>query len=236
MPAGALSGTASFALQNTYVPPTSNNTNTTTAGTFTVGGITSTTNRSTGVVTPGLNASGSLNSASAAKAVAYAVSRGLADTSVTISLKSGTTVISKAAMQTLLNNADGLPLNIQINSAYGTITVPVSSARQIWTEVRSNTNAVASAKTTFAKAYGNKDIVGIQTAQASTFGSSATYRIDADSIGLSAYYGDTVYVAIYNPTTRLFTRKTVQVNSAGQIAFKSSYSGILLFSETPFTK
>jgi hypothetical protein len=104
------------------------------------------------------------------------------------------------------------------------------------TKINGASVAITTAISKFKSAYGNTDIVGIQTAQSSTFGVSATYRISADAIGLGADYGDKVYIAIYNPTRGTFSRKTVTVNAKGEIAFASSASGVILFSMYPFSR
>ncbi|MDR0987016.1 MAG: hypothetical protein LBL98_04930 [Ruminococcus sp.] len=235
---GSISATANFKANQTAVTPitptkpaTNNN-----ANTFTNGGATSTINTSTGVVTAGVNSSGSLNSTATANAVKSVVSRGLSDSSVTVTLPTSTTAISKSAMQKLITAAGNKDLRIQIQSTYGTILLPMSSARQVMTKISASSSAITSAITKFKKAYGNTDIVGIQTSQSGSFGVSATYRISADAIGLGADYGDKVYIAIYNPTKGTFQRKTVTINAKGEIAFASSSSGIILFSSYPFSK
>jgi hypothetical protein len=153
---------------------------------------------------------------------------------VVVSLPEDVTAISKSAMTTLLRTAGDLELRIRINSVYGTILIPVTSAKQIMTGVTQRGNELTAAVNLFRNAYGNSDIAAIQTAQDATYGFSATYRISADAIGLDADYNDRVYIAIYNPDTGKFSRKNVKVNSAGQIAFASSKSGILLFSTQQF--
>jgi hypothetical protein len=139
-------------------------------------------------------------------------------------------------MQKLITAAGNKDLRIQIQSTYGTILLPMSSARQVMTKITGSSAAITNAIAKFKKAYGNTDIVGIQTTQNSTYGVSATYRISADAIGLGADYGDKVYVVIYNPSKRTFSRKTVTVNAKGDIAFASSASGVILFSSYPFSK
>jgi hypothetical protein len=206
------------------------------ANTFTSGDATATINTSTGVVTAGINATGTLNSTATANAVKSVVSRGLSDANVTVTLPSSTTAISKSAMQKLITAAGNKDLRIQIQSTYGTILLPMSSARQVMTKITGSSAAITNAIAKFRKAYGNTDIVGIQTTQNSTYGVSATYRISADAIGLGADYGDKVYVVIYNPSKGTFSRKTVTVNAKGEIAFASSASGVILFSSYPFSK
>ncbi|MDR0903066.1 MAG: hypothetical protein LBM59_00350 [Ruminococcus sp.] len=215
--------------------PTTPSTNTN-ANTYTNNGATATINTSTGVITAGVNSSGTLNSAATSSAVSSAVKRGLTDSNVTVNVPTAATAISKSAMQKLLTAAGSKNLRIQLQSTYGTILLPVSSARQIMTKVSTNSTAITNAIAKFRKAYGNTDIVGIQTSQSGSYGVSATYRISADAIGLGADYGDKVYIAIYNPTKGTFQRKTVTINAKGEIAFASSASGVILFSSYPFAK
>jgi hypothetical protein len=206
------------------------------ANTYTNGDATATINTSTGTVTAGVNSTGTLNSTATANAVKSVVSRGLSDANVTVTLPSSTTAISKSAMQKLITAAGNLDLRIQIQSTYGTILLPMSSARQVMTKINGSSAAITNAIAKFKKAYGNTDIVGIQTTQNTSFGVSATYRISADAIGLSADYGDKVYIAIYDPAKGTFSKKTVTVNAKGEIAFASSASGVILFSSYPFAK
>jgi hypothetical protein len=236
MPSGDLKATANYTLSNNtpYYP---NNTNTNTNSTsFTSGGVTASYSPTTGVIEAGLNSTGSVNSTATTNAIKAAVARNVTGSTVTLNVSSNSTGISKSTMQKFLS-AVGSSRNfrVQISGTFGSIIVPVSSARQINTRVSMSGNAITSAVNTFKKAFGNTDIKGIQTSQASTFGASAQYRISADAIGLNADYGDTVYVAIYNPSTRRYTKKTVVVNANGQIAFASSSSGIILFSTKPYS-
>jgi hypothetical protein len=231
-----LVGTANFTYSMSGYPyyPTTPSTNNTT-NSYTNNGATATINSSTGVVTAGINSSGSVNSTATNNALKAAINRKLIDGAATVVVPSTSTGLSKSTVQKLITAAGSKGLRIQIQGSFGTITVPVSTARQINTRVLSSSNALTSAKATFKRVFGNTDIVGIQTSQASTFGSSATYRISADAIGLGVDYGDTAYVAIYNPETGKYSKKTVMVNANGQIAFASSYSGIFLFSAKPFS-
>jgi hypothetical protein len=235
MPSGSLTGTANFTYttSGSYIPVTPSVP--TTSNSFTNNGATATINTSTGVVTAGINSSGSVNSTATNNALKAAINRRLVDGAATVVVPSTSSGLSKSTVQKLLTAAGSRGLRIQIEGAFGTILVPVSSARQINTRVYTSSNALTNAKATFKRAFGNTDIVGIQTAQASTFGSSATYRVSAGAIGLNADYGDTVYVAIYNPSTGKYSKKTVMVNANGQIAFASSYSGIFLFSAKPWS-
>jgi hypothetical protein len=72
--------------------------------------------------------------------------------------------------------------------------------------------------------------------QANSLGTSGTFRINLSTLGLSAGPGDTVYALFYNPATNGFTRKTLVVNSSGQVAYATTRGGVHLFSETPFAK
>ncbi|MDR0974309.1 MAG: hypothetical protein LBL80_01310 [Ruminococcus sp.] len=241
---GDTTGTANFrATAVTPVVPTvpttpsgSGSSSSSNRNSFTSGGATATLNTSSGAVTAGVNTSGTLNSVATSNAVKASISRGYADDVVTVNLPASTTAISKSAMQKLLDASGNKDLRIQIQSTYGTILIPVSSARQIKTTITASSSNINKAVALFYKAYGNTDITAIETAQTGTFGSSATYRISADAIGLGADYGDKVYVAIYNPSTGKFTKKTVTVNSKGEIAFASSSAGVILFSSYPFSK
>ncbi|MDR0944073.1 MAG: hypothetical protein LBM41_06025 [Ruminococcus sp.] len=239
MPSGNLTGTANFtptASAYPYIPTTpSTPSSTTNSNSFSNNGATATINTSSGVITAGINTTGSVNSTATANALKSAVSRKLIDGTPTVVVPSTSTGISKSTMQKLITAAGNTSIRVQIQGTFGTILIPVSSARQINARVLTSSNALTNAKATFKKAFGNNDIVGIQTAQATTYGASAQYRISADAIGLNVDYGDTAYVALYNPTTKKYSAKTVMVNANGQIAFASSYSGIILFSAMPFS-
>ncbi|MDR0946477.1 MAG: hypothetical protein LBM87_01835 [Ruminococcus sp.] len=220
-------------------PGANNNANNTNLGngTYTSGSATTKVS-SSGVVQAGANATGSLNSATVVKGIQYALGRGLADNTVTVQVGKDITAISKSSVQKMINAADDYDaeVRLQIVQSYCTITIPVASARNIYTGIKTTGTQITSAKSLFKKAYGNNDIVAVQTTQTTTFGSSATYRFDADALGIDAGYGEKVYVAVYNPSTGKFVRKTVTVNSSGQIAFATSYAGVVLFSQSPFTK
>jgi hypothetical protein len=224
---------------NPYYPgmyyPTTGGSSSSTSTTYTSGGASSTI--VSGGVIAGVNASGSLNSTSTVNAIEAGIQRGLlTGSTITVTLPEETTAISKATMEKLLRAAGGKSLRIKMDTDYGTIVIPVTSAKQIRTGITGNNSTIRSAVALFEKTYGNDDVTGVQTTQASTFGFSATYRFDAGAVGVAADYGDRVYVAIYNPSTKKFSRKTVTVNASGEIAFASSYSGVILFSTEPFTK
>ncbi|MDR0992798.1 MAG: hypothetical protein LBL87_07915 [Ruminococcus sp.] len=216
-----------------------------TGGSTSTGGSSSTSNTfgtgtaqatvtSTGV-TAGYNASGSINSTNTANAIKRYFTANPSASSVNVTIPSAATAMSASTAKKLIAAAGSKTVTLVNSATFGSMSYSLTTARNYYFGMNSNNSKYTSARTTIVRAYGNTDTRGFSLS-VNNLGASATLRIKVASLGISAGAGDTVYALFYNPSTNGFTRKTLVVNSAGEVTYATTRGGVHLFSETPFAK
>jgi hypothetical protein len=221
-----------------YYYPTGTGTNTnsntnTNANSFGTGTLQATV--TTTGVTAGYNASGSINSTNTVLAVQRYFRAYPSATSVNLAIPMGATAMSKSTAQKLINAAGTKAITVTGNASFGTVSYSLTTARNYYFQMSSTGSRYTNARNTIVRAYGNSDTRGFSM-QVNSLGASGTFKVKLSTLGLSVGAGDTVYALFYNPSTNGFTRKTLVVNSAGEVNYATARGGVHLFSETPFAK
>jgi hypothetical protein len=213
---------------------TGTNTNTTNANEFGTGTLKATV--STSGVTAGYNASGSINSTNTVLAVQRYFRAYPTATTLNLAIPMGATAMSTSTARKIMNAAGtSRTVNLVGNASFGTVSYALTTARNYYFQMSSAGSRYTNARNTIVRAYGNSDTRGFSM-QTNSLGASGTFKIKLSSLGLSAGPGDTVYALFYNPSTNGFTRKTLVVNSAGEVNYATARGGVHLFSESPFAK
>jgi hypothetical protein len=220
----------------TYIPGQTYNPGTaaSTANSFGTGTAKATV--TTSGVTAGYNASGSVNSANLVSAIQRYFRANTTARTVNVTIPTGATALSKSSAQKVINAAGtGKTVTLTGSASFGTVSYSLTQASNVYFQMSSSGTKYTNARNIIVRAYGNSDAKGFSM-QSNSLGISGTFRIKPTSLGLSAGPGDTVYALFYNPTTNGFTRKTLVVNSAGEVAYATTRGGVHLFSETPFAR
>jgi hypothetical protein len=213
-----------------------------------------------GNVIAGANSTESLNSASTIAALKKAVEEAAAtvtedsevETSlITITAGQEVTGVSDNTLEKIIavSEESGIDTQIQkrqysenengqIDELIYRITIPVVSdnIQDIHLGAEFSTAVVEAAETAFEKTFGNTDCAGFALTQKDSFGTEATIQVRMSAIGFEGEAGDTVYVAIFNPTTGRYTQVEGRVGESGFITFKTDKSGVVVISATPFEK
>jgi hypothetical protein len=186
-------------------------------------------------VTAGYNSTGSINSTNTINAVRRYISAYPNAASVNITIPAGATAMSSSTAQKVIAAAGNKTVTLTGSASFGSVAYSLKTARNYYFQMSTTSSRYTSARNTIVRAFGNSDTRGFALI-ANELDVSATYRINMVSIGISVKPTDTVYSLFYNPATNGFTRKSLVVNSDGEIAYATSRGGVHLFSETPFAK
>jgi hypothetical protein len=211
-----------------------------------------------GNVIAGANATESLNSASTIAALKKAVEEAAATVTedgeiekrlITITAGQEVTGVSDNTLEKIIAVSEGsgidtqiqkrqysLDENGQIQELIYRITIPVVSdnIQDIRLGAEFSTAVVEASEIAFEKTFGNTDCAGFALTQKDSFGTEATIQVRLSAIGFEAEAGDTVYVAIFNPTTGRYTQVEGRVGESGFITFKTDKSGVVVISATPY--
>jgi hypothetical protein len=187
-------------------------------------------------VTAGYNASGSINSTNTVLAVQRYFREYPSATALYITIPSGATAMSPSTARKIINAAgSGKTVYLVSSTSFGSLSYTLSTARNYYFSMLNSGKKYNNARSIIVRAYGNSDICGFSMST-NSLGASGTFRIKVASLGLSANVGDTIYALFYNPATNGFTRKSLVVNSNGEIAYATTRGGVHLYSKSQFTK
>jgi hypothetical protein len=128
----------------------------------------------------------------------------------------------------------GTRVNISGDGVKGSVTFDGSIEKQPITTLSANTEAIQTRCANLSNATGNEIIAAFETKQSGGFGGkTATFAIDARSLGLTLKNGSAVYIAVYDSKTGKTYQNQGEVKD-GVIIFKTKYSGVFMISREKF--
>jgi hypothetical protein len=128
----------------------------------------------------------------------------------------------------------GTRVNISGDGVKGSVTFDDSTQKQPITTLSANTEAIQTRCANLSNATGNEIIAAFETKQSGGFGGkTATFAIDARSLGLTLKNGSAVYIAVYDSKTGKTYQNQGEVKD-GVIIFKTKYSGVFMISREKY--
>jgi hypothetical protein len=128
----------------------------------------------------------------------------------------------------------GKRLNISGDGVKGSVTFEDGGESEPITTLSANTEAIKTRCENLTNATGKEIIAAFETKQSGGFGGkTATFAIDAKSLGLTLSNGATVYIAVYDSKTGKTYQNQGTVKD-GMIVFRTKHSGVFMIGREKF--